>query len=301
MATEFFDTTWGRIRLWCSSIETTNSRTLVVHELAVGDLHPIHDRGLAPKKARCSLLFDEMPNEPKPPDVRLLEFIAQVDQGDEQIFTHPLLGSYLAKVGDFTWNLDEDGNIVDATAEFIADDQIIGVHAGIGSQALTGTDAVAARAAELNAALESVDIASDLPAKAVAFQESWIEPELVPTRQVFVESSEIATLLTNLIDENGLEDDLEYFDAYRAAIMFGAAVRDAAIAVTSETPSIFFVKVSTPTPLLALVAKIYGGSEAADREVQVRSLNDIRFVGGLIATGTELAMPQKSTLARLQL
>jgi hypothetical protein len=299
MITDYFDTTWGIIRLFCSAIVTDNSRKQVVHELATGDVHPVQDRGLVPRKTRCSLLFDEMPGESKSAFDRFLEFKAQVDRGDDAIFTHPIDGSYLAKVGEFTYEIDEDSNIVNAVAEFIANDEITAVRpSAVGSAAATGVDDVEARADELRASLDAYGIESTAPELAKTTVDGWSSGESVPTRDVMNQTAELVEAIGQMIELEGLEDDIELWPVYVSAIMLGDSIRAAALAVTSEAPAVFVMRVAVPTSVLALVLRIYPAVEAEDRERQVRELNDLRTPSGLISAGTDLIMPSTSSSAR---
>jgi hypothetical protein len=103
----------------------------------------------------------------------------------------------------------------------------------------------------------------------------------VPTRQIMIDAARISNNIAVMIEVGGFEDDLALHSAFRAAIMLGAAVRDAAIAATSETPAVFVMKVLQPTALLPLAARIYGGAEAPDRARQIMALNDISTPGWL--------------------
>lgn len=296
---DFYETTWGSIRLWCSRVHTAGGRTQVIHRIGAGDVHPVSDRGLEPKVCTVALLFDDIPGESLTPLERLRQFKDQIARGEDEMFTHPVDGAFLVKAGKFDYVIDEDSNILEASIEFIQSEEIVGVNpAGLGVSGHTGTDALAATSADLLADLEDSDITSDLPTRAVAMQESWLAAEEVPTRDILVDAAAVSAELAALIEDEGLEDDLAKFGAYRSAMLFGAAFRAAALAASSDVPSIFVMKVRAATSLLALVAKIYGGAEADLRERQVRNLNDLRFTGGLIAAGTELVMPSKPNVFR---
>lgn len=298
MIGELYDTTWGPIRMWCSSISFTGGRSQIVHELATGDDHPVEDRGRAPRRFRCELLFDDMPGESTSAIDRLRTFELAVERGAEELFQHPVGARAFVKVSTWEYEIDEDSNVASATVEFLASQPIEAVHpAGIGTSPISGVDMVAARADELDAALESVDIDSTVPTEMVAAQASWVDTDTVPTRDILVQLASFSDQLATLVSQ--LEDDIAYFEAYRAAIMLGEAFRNAALAATSETSSIFVLKIATPISLLALVTRIYGGAESEDRERQVRSLNDVRTPGGLLEAGAELVMPSRSTGARV--
>src|SRR5687768_8464981 len=118
-AETFNDVIWGSVRLWCASITTSNGRNIVVHELAEGDDHPTQDRGLAVRRTTCELLFVEMPSEKTSALERLRAFLAQIEDGEELLFSHPIDDPYFARVEDFHYTLDDDGNVSDASCVFV--------------------------------------------------------------------------------------------------------------------------------------------------------------------------------------
>lgn len=293
----FFQATWGRHKLWCSAVSTDNSRTQVVHELTSGDVHPVQDRGMRARRTRCTLLFDDFPGESSTPLDRFRQLKASIDSGAEAIFTHPVDGSYLAKVGEFTYDIDANSNITGVSIEFIATEEIEAVSpAGAGASGISGEGSVTQAADDLQVALDDAGIESTIPVDAVAAQESWTSSDVVSARQVLVDTAALSDRLSTLIEDEGLEDDLELWELYRASIMMGDAIRSAAIAATSEVPSVFVLRVRSSVSLLPLAANIYGGSEAEDRARQIADLNDIR-TPGWIPAGTDLLMPAKSKAA----
>jgi hypothetical protein len=288
---DFYDVTWGSVRLWCSSITTDNSRTQVVHELAEGDDHPVQDRGLAPRRVQCSLLFVEMPSEQTSALDRLLSFKAQVDDGEIRLFTHPIDGGYYANVEAFSYTLDEDGNCSDASCTFIKSAVAEGpVPAGSGTTAVAGEESVAARSAAFDAAIDAVNIESTIGDDAIAATEAWSSVDIVPTRQVIVDVAGLSTALSTLIEVEGLENDLKLFEAYKASIFLGASIRAAALAALAETPKLTAIRIAESISVWALCRRIYGGAETEVRSRQVLALNDIR-TPGWIATGSVVTIP----------
>lgn len=295
-----FDTTWGRIRLWCSSFTSVGGRNQVVHELATGDEHPVEDRGQAPKRFRAELQFAHMDGQTSSPLERLMAFDAAVARGSEELLQHPIGYRLFVKVGSWEYSFDEDSNVGTATVEFYASSPIEAVTpAGPGTSAIAGTDLVAARAEEMSDALGAVDIESTLPAEMVAAQDTWTDTDDVPTRDILVQLASFSDRLSSLASM--LEDDLAYFEAWRSTILMGEAFRNAALAATSDTASVFVLRIVEPVSLLALCARIYGGADAEDYERKVRSLNDVRTPGGLLESNTELVMPARPTSASLRL
>lgn len=287
---EFHDCTWGNVRLWCARLDTDNSRTIVVHELADGDAHPTQDRGLAPRRVTCELLFVDMPREATPPLARFLAFKAQVDDGEPLVFQHPLGEAYYARAENFTHTIDEDGNL-EASATFIrANDGDDPVPVGVGTSNAAGGSLVAVRAEEFDEAFADVGIPSTIGTDAIAYQDAWSDADEVPTRDVLVNTAELSARLVATIEDEGLELDLALFPAYRAAILLGAAIRSAAIAALSETPRVTAVRIGRPMSIYALARSIYGGAQTEDRARQIIDLNDIRHPAW-IEEGTIVMIP----------
>lgn len=278
-----FTVAWGRMTLWCAAVSTSRPRRLVVHRMSGGDEHPVDDRGLDELRTRVSVLFDDFDGVATTPLARFRELEAAHELGTEAMFTHPIKGSFLAKIGDFSYDIVGDyGTPQNVSCEFIPVDTVETVSpAGAGTSGSVGEGAVNAAADELDAAFEAAGIELDEPPTDIgrAAAESWIEGETVPTRQVVVDTADISDRLGKLIDEQGLEDDLALWDVYRATIMFGNATRNAAIAATSEVPAVFTLRVRHVVAILPLMAKIYGGAEAEERARQVEEMNDIKTPG----------------------
>jgi hypothetical protein len=369
---ELVQATWGSIRLWATDIHTESSRTQVVHNLSSGDIHPVQDRGLRERRDRCTLVFDDFPGQPTPAEA-FQRIEAAKNSGAAAIFTHPLGASYLARIGEFSGQLNEDDTI-SATAEFIQDGDIEPVTpAGAATSGVTGEASVNQAADDMDAALEaqvigfpkgvpakidfskpvdtaiphaftlnkqanldetftvganfggsadfgvaatgtgfasgsviafadafilasgSATAAASADASAFAFSyasaaltsdarsavSSWASTPDLSTRQVLIDAARLSAGVSSMIEVGGFENDLQLFDAFKAAIMLGQAIRSAALAATSETKSVFVMRVTTTTALLPLAARIYGGAEAQDRTRQIEQLNDIPTPGWL--------------------
>lgn len=283
----YVQATWGRLTLWVAKLEGDGSRSLVVHDPSRGDDHAVDDRGSRAERTRLSLLFDDMTGEAEAPIVRFNRLRSQVkalsSMSTPPIFQHPLGEVFPARVGEFTYAIDEHSNVSDVVIEFYPDGDVQAVSpAGAGVAGISGEGAVSQAADDLDAAVSAAGLdAVTVTADARAAQSSWTAGETVPTRQVLVDTADLTEQLATMIDELGLEDDLELWDVYLATIMLADAVRSAAIAATSEVPSVFVFQVAQPVALFALMALLYGGAEAEDRARQAEELNDIRTPGWL--------------------
>lgn len=118
----------------------------------------------------------------------------------------------------------------------------------------------------------------------------------VSTRQILIDASRISDNIATMIDLGGFESDLQLWPAFRTAIMLGDAVRNAAIAATSESPSTFTMRVLAPVALLPLAARVYGGADAIDRMRQIQTLNDIATPGWLVPG--DYLMPTRTSAQR---
>lgn len=396
MPSELLECSWGRIRLFASHIRTDSGRTQVVHNLSSGDIHPVQDRGLRERRVHLRVQFDDFPGAPSPRDAALALESAK-NTGQAAIFQHPILGRYMASVGDFSSEADES-SVISADVEFIQEDEDIAITpTGAASSGASGESLVNSAAAAVDGELEkvgqlkisgpsassilsrvrggtslagslsaslSVDLSVDLSvqfsanlaasitadananaaaqasanasanaavsasatglasatatATAVAtgtasafadasialaaaasaeasvglFAATTIDARVavaswqtgdVPTRQIMIDAARISNNIATMIEVGGFERDLALWPAFRSAIMLGESVRSAALSATSETPSVFVMRVLEPTALLPLAARVYGGADALDRARQITELNDISTPGWIPA------------------
>lgn len=278
-----FAVSWGRLTLWCAAIGTSLPRQLIVHRQSSGDEHPVDDRGLDAQRSRVTILFDDFDGEKTTPVARFRELLAAHKLGTEAMFTHPIDGAFMAKIGEFSYDLVSDyGTPQNVSCEFVPVDTVNTVSpAGANTSGSVGEGAVNAAADDLDAALAAAGIELEDPPTDLGREaaESWVSGETVPTRKVIVDTANISSMLSAMIVEQGLEDDLALWDVFVATIMFGSATRNAAIAATSEVPAVFVLRVRRVVAILPLMARIYGGAEAEDRARQAEELNDIRTPG----------------------
>jgi hypothetical protein len=290
----WYRSSFGELRLWLSRISTDRSRTLVVHEMSSGDDHVIEDRGRGPVRARCTVLFARMAGDDLDPLERCRRLQAVVDDRP-RIFSHPTSGSYLARIGPFTEEVDEFGVI---TAEIevlqVAPAEAV-APAGAGAIPVTGAGAVSAAADAVTAELADVGMTSSLPGDATAAVDGWTSADTVNTRQVLTELGSLTSQLGDQAD--ALEGDIGLWAAFKATMLLTEAVRAAADAATSDTAQTFSALISAPIALRALLAAIYPADEVDDRYVQAMALNDIAAPAWL-EPGTELLLPQLAAAAR---
>ncbi len=291
----FYESSFGSVRLFLSRLSTDRSRTQVVHELSRGNEHVVQDCGQGPVRARGTVRFLYMPADKLSPVERCRALQAEIDD-KPRVFRHPISGSYLARIGPFTEDIDGDG-IITAEVEIVRVAPIDSlVSPGAGAIAAAGEGAVTSAADALAAELAELGIESSLPAAAKATVDGWNAAETVNTREVLTQVGSMTAQLGDLSET--LEDDIEFWEAYKATILLSAQISAAAESVTSaETALTFVVHIGSPRALRAVLASVYPAEEADERYDQVLALNDITSPAWLDA-GTQLVLPQPPAQSR---
>lgn len=295
MTTAFYQSSWGDLRLWISEISTIGGRDKVVHDLSTGDVHPIQDRGGQNKVARVTILFDWMDGDSIAPLDRLRLFLAQIDD-KARPFRHPILGTYLARIGDFNHKVDGQG-VISGEAEILPA-AAIAPFAAPGSNGIpaAGAGAVddAADAADIE--FNEVDASSPLPAAAKQAVSDWTSAADPNPRAVLAQTGSLTAQLGELADT--FSESLDTWQAYKATILLSDAVRSAAETTTSQASSTFVAKIAARIALRAYLAGIYGADEVDLRYTQAMALNDIANPASL-DPGVELVLPQKPPVPRV--
>jgi hypothetical protein len=147
---------WGDIRLFCSGVEWEDGETQVVHNLASGSIHPVQPRGGQLKRSTAKLMFDDFPGSNETGTDAYRRFRATTSE--RRVFTHPVIGSYFARIGDLKPELDES-SVITATCEIIPDGESVPVSpAGAGTTGISGESSVASAADNVAAKLNDVGL-----------------------------------------------------------------------------------------------------------------------------------------------
>lgn len=297
MIDEYLDAQFGPVRLWASRISTTNGRALVIHSPTTGDEHDVQDHGLELRPVTLSLLFDDMPDETASPRERFDQLLALHLAGEPQIFRHPLLGSYRAKIGRFDHDLE--GAVITADIEVVPIGAIATTQAtNTGAAPATGEDAVNFAADRADAELEAVGLETPATDAAREAVEAWQEPD-VGARRVLVDVGQVSELIGSEIVRLRLSRSLALWPAHRALLVLGESFAAAARAATADVSRLMVVRTGRPIALNALLANIYGAREVPRRRVQALDLNDLP-TPGWIPIGTELRLPQPEPQRRVR-
>jgi len=151
-----FGAFWGDIPLFVSSIQWQAGQTQVVHNLAQGNIHPVSPRGAQIRTARLQLLFDDFDGASETGVVAFRRF--QLTAGERRLFTHPVDGTYFARIGDLEAAVDES-TVVTAMCEFIPDGEVNLISpTGGGMTIAAGEGAVAQAADQLSTDLADIGI-----------------------------------------------------------------------------------------------------------------------------------------------
>lgn len=293
----FFEARYGGLKLWCSDISWSAGRDIVVHKLSRGNMHPKQDRGRTDRVTRCTLQFDEMDGDDLTARERLDALEAIIADGEPQVFQHPLVGAYLARIGPFDARVDAN-SIVSADIEIFPEEEPRAVTpVGSGTAVVAADGAITAAATNAQAQLDAIRAQSDAIAAAIAADEAWQEG--ANTRTVLSDVAQLSSQIGDEIERLELETDMVKWQAYKSFIMLSDAILNSARALTSEVAQIFTMKIARPISLNVLLSRIYGGADVEVRREQVLSLNDIR-TPGWIPVGVELRLPTPPrVLARL--
>lgn len=289
---DFYEAAIAGIRLWCSALETEAPRTLVGYQPARGDVGDFDDAGAGEHKTSAELLFAAMPGEAQDGRARYNELRALVEAGNPDeghYFTHPLEGTFRVKIGEFRTSIRN--GVLSASITFTRVGARAAAVASVGASIApeSGLAAVSAAAAAADLELAAVGLASPSPAAAAAAAGRWAEPDVAP-RTVFTELGTESQRIQDEIAGLDLLGDLDFWPAYKTMIGLHYALASAADAATADVAAVFGLLVDRPTPLRAILARVYGGRGGAARFDQVIKLNDIS-APGRVPAGTTLLLP----------
>jgi hypothetical protein len=288
MADAFFDTAWGPIRLYCSELRTTGGRSIVTHKPSSGNVYETQDRGREQQNTEADLLFDQMEGETLSGLERFRIFERAVELGETHVFTHPMKGSYRAKVGRFDHVL-KDGSIT-ASVEFVPEGRIPAVTiASRGTSVIAGADAIAGAANQVQLELQRVGMVSAVLDVARAAADAWQDVN-VTARRVLVDVGQLQDSIRDEIDQLGLGDSLALWQAYRSMLLLADAVVNTGRLATAELERIITVRTGREISLRALLASIFGARDVDHYYELTLSLNDIR-TPGWVPIGTLLRLP----------
>jgi prophage DNA circulation protein len=275
--------TWGDLQLDVLNTDDSFGRDLVPFSYPNVDGATHRDMGARAWRTNLTLVF-------LAPNViaRAKAFVAQANEGVPYTFTHPVWGSFEARV--------EDGSI-SVTAEqrdFISMDISLVEEAATASFDVISTTTdkranVDAAAAEVNSALSDAGLTSTVGDDAVAQADLWEADEDLTQRTINLEFNEIANSIASDIETLGLASDITYSPSYDAMMALQQAMREYAEFLIATAPQLTTYTLIVRMPLLMVCQSLYGGELALDRFFDALDLNALDDPG-MIPAGTVLTV-----------
>lgn len=292
----YFTASYGGIDLLFASIETKSGRDIAVMSPSRGDQHTLQDRGKRHLRTSATILLIDQPG--LDPYLNRFDSLRTMALGDgAQIFSHPILGSYRARIEDFDFRAAAGDLSVEVTCTFLAEDEPQLVFpAAAGTSTAAGVEAVTIAGGSADTQLAALGLSTPITATAVAAVTAWDAAEVLDSSTVFSAVATITGQINTAIDTLELVTDISRWQAYRAMIGLSFALKRAAEAATQDAQHTISIYVPSPTPMLALCARLYGSALAQDRADAGARLNRLRRPGRVEA-GTTLKMPADGVLS----
>lgn len=291
----YFNSSFGGIDLLIIKISTKSGRDIAVLSPSRGDTHTLQDRGRKHLHSSATVLFIDQPGR----DPYLNRFDAvrtMAIGGGAQIFSHPILGSYRARIEDFDFDANASELSVEVSCTILGEDEpqlVFPASAGTSSGA--GVEAVTIAGGAADTQLAAIGLSTPVTAAAVTAVTAWDAAEVLDSSTVFSAVATLTGQINTAVDTFELVTDISRWQAYRAMIGLSFALKRAAEAATQDAQNVISVYVPAPTPMLALCARLYGSALAQDRADAGTRLNRLRRPGRVEA-GTTLKMPADGVL-----
>jgi prophage DNA circulation protein len=288
----YFDASFGGVPLLIAEIDTDIGRDIAVQSPARGDKHVLQDRGRRLTSASVEILFIDQPGL-DPYTSRYEQFRNLANTEGAQIFSHPLDGSYQARISEPRVRASGAEKRISVSCTIIAEDEPETVAPiGAGSAPVASVDAVTTAQLNADSELAAVGLSTPVTAACTAAVSSWYseDPSLLDSQTVFGGVASLTNQISYAIVELNLATDLALYPAYQAMILLAFQVTQAGAAITSTAGQLFQITVTRALPLLAICTPIYGPDDAPDYADQVANINRVR-TPGLVPAGTILKMP----------
>jgi hypothetical protein len=288
MANVYFSAEFAGVSLLISEIETVEGRDVAVQSPARGSRHWNKDRGQKHRVVTAQLLFIDRPGQA--PYLERFDVVRTLANADEaQVFSHPLLGSYLARFSDFTHRAKADELKVEVSCTILPEEEPQAVFpsgAGVSSEA--GLEAVSVASSAADDALAALGESSETPAAVGAAVQGWADADELDAQQVFLEAASLVEDLNTEIESLSLS--LDRWPAYRAMCLLRYQLTRAAESFTSASEQLVEITLGADMPLLAICTEVYGAALAVEQAARVQKLNRVR-TPGRVTRGTVLKLP----------
>lgn len=298
-----FDASYGGFPIHVLQTSDDGGRDLATHKYPHRNGAEEEDMGGAQRVTRAHIIFFG------PDHAEAFRVFHDLANSVEALtFTHPLFGSYEAKVGDLHWETSsEPRDCIMVDCVFREDTLTPAVfEVGAGSPTLAGSEDVDASAAEWLIIVEPeagtiIDIDGvALGNDAMATAEAWATDASKTLRDVTHELTALSDRIDATQERFETATDINQYPALVALTKLRGSLVKASQAFAQRSPRIFEVTVAAPAPLLVVAAQIYGATQAADRAQQLIELNDIRNPARIDAGTVLRAQSPVSPRARLR-
>lgn len=298
---------YGGLRIDVLSLSDDVSRALAVHKYVRREGGDVEDLGGEPRTTRCRVLFFEHEGHADARAQNHIErfraFVELVRKGKAQTFTHPITGSYRARVGAFTFDADaERRDQIAVDVEFTEDTTEPAVfELGSGMPLLSGAEEVAAAADAADAEIAAAGLEpSTVGGESISAAESWESDTEKTVREVNLELAGMSNKIAAELDRYEVATNVDRYPVMTSLQHLNYTLRKAAQAFTDRTPRLIEITVRAPVPLLTLCARTYGGDLASERFDDLMRLNDIHNPARIEAGTVLKAQAPDTPRARLR-
>lgn len=303
-----FEANYGGLPLDVLSTADVGGRRLVRHLYPHRDGTQIEDMGAVARKTRCKILFFPYGPGDTDPTVYFRQFMKIVARPEAQFFSHPITGTYLARVGEVTYNAEaapRDTITVECTFEedtltpAVFEEALAFFGTISMSEILASRQAITDVIAGMPAAppggyltqrayvggLAGVTAAAD---SGVARASTWEDP----TKRLRDANLELAQTITEIDQKQqdlGTYQDVGFYPLITSCNDFKLSLMQRWRS-TQKAATIIEVTVNSAAPLQIVAAQIYGAADNENNVNSILSLNDIRNPFRIDA-GTVLRVP----------
>ncbi|MFH0901898.1 MAG: DNA circularization N-terminal domain-containing protein [Pseudomonadota bacterium] len=268
---------WGDLALDVLTVHDSANQRVVSYEYPRRDGADSEDMGSEARTTEAQLIFFSRAGMDDPYD-RFAAFAAQVKAREPYVFTHPLTGSYDARVGPFRfWTATDAKDTIYAECTFIEYSTSVAIYeAGAGAPKLAGVEEVRGLAAIVNTIAASLGMVTDLADDAVSTVEGWADNAALTVRDVEMELTALSNRISTATDSLDAFSDPKRWPLVQSIQKLHYSCRRASETFRDRSYQTCEIPVTTPLPLLVIASKTYGADEASARYEQLLELNDIR-------------------------
>lgn len=298
---------WGGLELDVVSTQDAGPRTVAIHRAVHRDGGRVEDLGGEPRQTRCRIIFFRRAPDDDPLQ-RFADFESLKRLGESQTFTHPITGSYEAKVSEFTFTAEaEPRDAIFVECTFVEDSEepaVFDIGAGAPFQSSVEAVTVAANQLDATSAELGADVDGELGPDSIEAVTRWQDLEDPSAlRDVNMELVALRDRIEGEMFRLELASEPGSYPLIRDLNSLSYNLRKAAEVFTERAPRLVEYRLNTPTNLMAFCQARFGAAEALDRYEEVRRLNAIPNparieAGAVIVTQSPNTRPKRTRTTR---